>query len=96
MRKIIEDLLHCSWNNKNVFERFQNGGFNIQNSQFPEITNKNAFAVILSFIIVELLVLVLGKYIWNNVVVDMVTFARPIRNIWQLLGLSILIKLITN
>ena len=52
--------------------------------------------IILSFIIIELIVLLLGKYIWNNIVVDLISIARPVKNIWQIFGLSILIKLLTN
>ena len=52
--------------------------------------------IILSFIIIELIVLLLGKYIWNNIVVDLISIARPVKTIWQIFGLSILIKLLTN
>jgi hypothetical protein len=38
--------------------------------------------------------LFVGKYLWNNILVDLVSFARPVKSVWQLLGLAILISLI--
>ena len=98
MRQIIEDLIQYSWNNNNsaAFEKFQNGGYNLQPQPLPEITKKNIMPMVLSVIIVYLLLLFLGKYLWNNIVVDLFTFAKPIKSIWHLLGLSILVKLIIN
>ena len=39
--------------------------------------------------------LFVGTYLWNNVLVDLVSFARPVKSVWQLLGLAILLSLIS-
>ena len=101
MRRVLEDLLHSTMNNNTntAFEVFQNGGVSSkahQNQRLTEMTKKNPMLVIASFILIELVVLLLGKYLWNKVVVNIVTFAKPIRSIWHVLGLSILIKLLTD
>ena len=41
-----------------------------------------------------LLVLLLGEYLWNNVLVKVTTFAKPAKNVWQVLGVMVLAKLI--
>jgi len=38
--------------------------------------------------------LFVGKYLWNNVLVQLISFAKPVRSVWQLVGLSILLSLI--
>jgi hypothetical protein len=63
-----------------------------------ESQRKKMPAVIISGILVDLLgVLILslvGKWLWNNVVIDLFTIAKPVRSIWQILGLMIFLNLI--
>jgi len=54
----------------------------------------SAVSGILSLIVAVLLVALVGQYLWNSVVVDLFTFARPARSIWQIIGLVIFIALI--
>jgi hypothetical protein len=35
-----------------------------------------------------------GKWLWNNVIIDLFTIAKPVRSIWQILGLMIFLALI--
>ena len=51
-------------------------------------------ASILSFLIAVVIVSFVGKWLWNNVIIDLFTFAKPVRNIWQILGLMIFWALI--
>jgi hypothetical protein len=53
----------------------------------------NFLASLFAFMIAILLVSILGKYLWNEAVVELVSFARPARNIWQVLGLFLFIAL---
>lgn len=39
-------------------------------------------------------ILFVGEYLWNNVVVQLFTFAKPAKSIWQILGLVILLWII--
>jgi hypothetical protein len=47
-------------------------------------------ALLLSIVIVAFV----GKWLWNNVVIDLFTFARPVRNVWQIIGLMIFLSLV--
>lgn len=40
------------------------------------------------------LVLVLGKYLWNEYAVKCVTIINPLKSVWQLIGIIILVDLI--
>ena len=42
-------------------------------------------ALALSIIIIAFI----GKWLWNNVVVDLFTIAKPARNVWQIIGLMV-------
>jgi hypothetical protein len=89
MRKVIYNLLESSVNNYK--ENFQLAGSSSNN-----LMGKSPILLIVSILLAEILVLFLGKWLWNNVVVHLVSSLKPAKSIWQILGLSILIKLITN
>ena len=40
------------------------------------------------------LILWLGKYLWNNVLSRVVTVVKPMDNLWQMLGLMVLIGIL--
>ena len=52
---------------------------------------RNACVEFISFLLAFLISLVLlgflGKYLWNEVVVDLFSFAKPARSLWQIIGL---------
>jgi len=48
---------------------------------------------LLSFMIVVVLLAFVGKFLWNGIVVDLFTFARPAKSVWQILGLMVFIGL---
>ena len=50
-----------------------------------------ATLVTLAYIAILLLA---GEYLWNNVVVQLLTIAKPAKSIWQILGLVILLWII--
>jgi len=67
------------------------------NKSIPELTKVTAKAAIVSFLtllVVFILILLVGKYLWNIVLVELFPFVKPAKSIWQILGLSILISLI--
>lgn len=62
---------------------------------FTNIMEKNELstsAVVLLLIYLVLLV-VFGKYLWNEVACKHVSILNPLTSVWQLLGLSILVQL---
>jgi hypothetical protein len=54
----------------------------------------DSVAVLLAFIVAFVIVAFVGKLLWNNVVVDLFSFAKPARSFWQIIGLMIFINLI--
>lgn len=57
-------------------------------------STKMALISFLTMLVVFLLLLVLGKHLWNTVLVSMFTFVKPTKSMWQILGLAILLNLI--
>ena len=51
-------------------------------------------ATLLGFIVGIVILAFVGKWLWNTVVLDLVAVAKPARSVWQIIGLSILVKLI--
>lgn len=49
---------------------------------------------LLSSVVVVCLVLLLGEKLWNNVLVELVHGVRPVRSIWDVLGVQILLSLL--
>jgi hypothetical protein len=46
----------------------------------------------MSFILLVILLLI-GEYLWNNVLAKLVTVVKPVTSAWQILGLWILFSL---
>ena len=51
-------------------------------------------ASLVGYLIVLALILSIGKYLWNDVLVNLVSVVKPVKSIWQLLGLQILLSLL--
>jgi hypothetical protein len=51
-------------------------------------------ASIVSFVIAVIIISIVGKWLWNNTILDLFTFVKPVRSIWQILGLMIFLALI--
>jgi len=60
-----------------------------------KINGKQALVAFLTIFVIFLLLLLFGKYLWNTVLVALFPMIKPAKSIWQILGLSILIGLIT-
>lgn len=54
----------------------------------------DVIASILSMLIAILIVAFIGKWLWNTTVAELFTFARPVRSVWQIIGLMIFISLV--
>ena len=54
---------------------------------------KELVAQILAIILAFLIVAFVGKWLWNNSVAELFTFARPVRSVWQIIALILFIKL---
>ena len=54
----------------------------------------DVLAMLLAFVISLVILGFIGKYLWNNVIVELVSFAKPARSFWQIIGLLIFVSLI--
>jgi hypothetical protein len=63
-------------------------GSNARRDLYRELV-ASILALILSIVIVAFI----GKWLWNTTVAELFTFVRPVRSIWQLVGLMIFISL---
>ena len=59
---------------------------------------KNAYAefaaVLISFVLTLIIVSLVGKLLWNGVIVDLFTCVRPAKSFWQILGLFVFLSLL--
>lgn len=55
---------------------------------------KDVVASILSLVIALLIVAFIGKWLWNTTVAELFTFVRPVKSVWQIIGLMLFISLI--
>ena len=49
---------------------------------------------VIAFIIAMVILGVVGKWLWNEVVVDLFSFAKPARHFWQIIGLMLFTSLV--
>jgi hypothetical protein len=52
-----------------------------------------ALVSFLTAFVIFLVILFVGKYLWNNVLHELVPAIKPAKSVWQILGLAILIML---
>ncbi len=51
-------------------------------------------AILLAFVVSLVILGFVGQLLWNNVVMDLFSFAKPARSVWQIIGLMIFLSLI--
>ncbi len=51
-------------------------------------------AILIAFVLTLVILAFVGQLLWNNVVVDLFSIARPAKSVWQILGLYIFVALI--
>lgn len=69
------------------------GFMDLGNAERRRETYVDFVAAVLAFILAMIILSFVGKLLWNGVVIDLFTFARPARSIWQILGLMIFVSL---
>ena len=57
-------------------------------------TYVDLIATLIAFVVTLVILAFIGQLLWNNVIVDLVSFARPAKSVWQILGLVIFVSLI--
>jgi hypothetical protein len=72
-------------------DSFADGNGNNTNNGIEKRNPLVYLIVVVLFLIVHLLV---SKWLWNNILVKLVSVAKPADNVWQLLGLTLLFGLL--
>jgi hypothetical protein len=54
----------------------------------------DVLAALLAFVLALVILGFVGKLLWNNVVIELFSFAKPARSFWQILGLMIFVSLV--
>jgi hypothetical protein len=57
------------------------------------MTSRVALVSMATLLIMFALILLLGKWLWNTVLVALVPAVKPAKSVWQILGLAVLIGL---
>ena len=59
---------------------------------------RDAYVEFVSFVIAFFIAIIIlgfvGKWLWNEVVVDLFNFAKPARSFWQIIGLMLFLSLV--
>ena len=55
---------------------------------------KNMLVSLLVLVTIFILLLLVGKILWNSVLIKLFPFVQPVKSVWQILGLSILLGVI--
>lgn len=70
------------------------GFVNPEDSAEKKETYVELVSVLISFILSLIIISLIGKLLWNGVVVDLFTCARPAKSFWQILGLFVFLSLL--
>jgi hypothetical protein len=54
----------------------------------------DSVAVLLAFVVAFIIIAFIGKILWNGIICDLFTFAKPAKSFWQIIGLMLFINLI--
>ena len=51
-------------------------------------------SILIAFVIALVILGFVGKFLWNGVVVELFTIAKPAKSFWQIIGLMVFVALI--
>ena len=51
-------------------------------------------AVLLAFLLALVILGFVGKLLWNNVIIELFSIAKPAKSFWQIIGLMIFLSLV--
>ncbi len=69
-------------------------GFSDSNPTYKREVYAESVAALLSFVLALVIIAFVGKLLWNGVVTELFSFAKPARSIWQIIGLMVFWSLI--
>ena len=68
------------------------GFMNMPSSEYEQKSRNSLLEILaslISYIVVITLIALIGKWLWNDYVVELISFAKPAKNVYQILGLFI-------
>jgi hypothetical protein len=81
--------------NQALKEGFANNNVvNSNNNNNVKPQNTNMLALLVMLIVYFVLVLLVGKYLWNECLCKVVTICKPINNVFTLLGVIFIIDML--
>ena len=70
------------------------GFVNPENSSEKKESYVELASVLIAFVISLIILSLIGKLLWNSVIVELFTCMRPAKNFWQILGLFVFVSLL--
>jgi hypothetical protein len=70
------------------------GFVNPENSSEKKESYVELASVLIAFVISLILLSLIGKLLWNGVVVELFTCVRPAKSFWHILGLFVFVSLL--
>ena len=70
------------------------GFVNPDNSVSKKESYTELAALLISFVISLIILSLIGKLLWNGIIVDLFSCVRPAKSYWQILGLFVFLSLI--
>ena len=70
------------------------GFVNSENTQEKKQSYIDLAVILISFVISLIILSLIGKLLWNGVLVDLFTCVRPAKSFWQILGLFVFVSLV--
>jgi hypothetical protein len=62
------------------------------------VKSRNSYAefiaALLAFVLAIIILAFIGKFLWNDVIVELFSFAKPAKSMWHILGLFIFASLL--
>lgn len=62
-------------------------------SQEDLTLSQNIFQLVV-YVVALIVLMLVGKFLWNDVLVQLVTFVKPMKHGWQVVGLYALLRLL--
>ena len=70
------------------------GFASLGNAEYRRQAYMDFTSMAIAFVIAVVILGFVGKFLWNGVIVDLFSFAKPVRSVWQILGLMVFVSLI--
>ncbi len=84
----------------NILEKFFTRALsrveNFNDRDNMDSASKNIIPLLLAIVVTEILLLIIGKFLWNNYLVKAVTVVRPIDSVIELFAIGMLLRLLLN